>query len=243
MIENTKVDILAIGVHPDDIELGCSATLLKHIDLGYSVGLLDLTQGELGTRGSAALRLEEAEDARKKMGAKFRWNASLADGFFQNNEHSVKNIIRYIRSAKPKIVLCNAPHDRHPDHGRASKLTREACFYSGLKKIETLDDEGAIQDPWRPEVIYYYIQDFNLEPDFVVDVANFFEQKIELVMCFKSQFFNPNSKESDTPISSKAFIDFLRSRSIVHGRHIGTQHGEGFIKDRYIGIDNLFSLK
>jgi len=243
MIEDTKVDILAIGVHPDDIELGCSATLLKHIQLGFSVGLLDLTQGELGTRGNAVLRLEEAEVARKKMGAKFRWNASLADGFFQNNEDSVKKIIRFIRSAKPKIVLCNAPHDRHPDHGRASKLTREACFYSGLKKVETFNEDGTTQEPWRPEVIYYYIQDYNLEPDFVVDVSDYFENKIELVMSFKSQFFNPDSNESDTPISSKSFIDFLRSRSIVHGRHIGSQHGEGFIKDRYLGIDNLFSLK
>jgi bacillithiol biosynthesis deacetylase BshB1 len=243
MIKENKVDILAVGVHPDDIELGCSATLLKHIELGYSVGLLDLTQGELGTRGNAVLRLEEAEAARELMGAKFRWNASLADGFFQNNEESIKTLIKYIRAAKPKIILCNAPHDRHPDHGRASKLTREACFYAGLKKIESFNEDGSLQDPWRPDVIYYYIQDFNLEPDFVVDVDNYFEKKIDLVMCFKTQFFNPDSKEKETPISSKAFIDFLKGRAAVHGRHIGCTHGEGFIKDRYLGVDDLFSLK
>lgn len=243
-MQEEKVDILAIGVHPDDIELGCSGTLLKHIDLGYSVGLLDLTRGELGTRGSADLRTKESTYSMVKMGAKFRWNANLADGFFANDKESQLKVVKYIRSAKPDIVLANTPHDRHPDHGRASKLTREACFYAGLKKIKTSNEDGTEQEPWRPKVLYYYIQDYNMEPDLVVDIDGFFDKKIELVLCFESQFFNPNSKEKDeTPISSKAFLEYLKARAMVHGRHIGSQYGEGFIADRYVGVKNLFDLK
>ena len=241
-MEHSKVDIMAIGVHPDDIELGCGATIIKHAEAGYSVGLLDLTQGELGTRGSAALRLEEAEAARSLIGASFRWNAGLADGFFQNNEESVRAVIKYIRKGRPDIVLCNAVHDRHPDHGRASQLVREDCFYSGLKKIEVKDDDGSLLEAWRPKVLYHYIQDFNLEPDFVVNIDGYFDKKIDAVMCFSSQFFDPNSQENQTPISSKSFLDFLKARAIVHGRHIGCEYGEGFLKDRYLGVNNLFDL-
>lgn len=245
IMNKEQVDILAIGVHPDDIELGCGGTLLKHRDLGYSVGLLDLTKGELGTRGSAELRLKEAEAARQVFGAAFRWNAELADGFFENNESSNRSLIKFIRKARPAIVLANAPHDRHPDHGRASKLTREACFYAGLKKIEVFDEDLRPLAPWRPKVLYHYIQDFNLEPDFVVDIDGYFEKKIESVLCFGSQFFDPkgDNKDNQTPISSKSFLDFLKARAVVHGRHIACEYGEGFIKDRYLGVNDLFDLK
>lgn len=242
MSKKNKVDILAIGVHPDDIELGCSATLAKHITLGYSVGLLDLTKGELGTRGSVAARKREAEKSRKIMKAKARFNVGLKDGLFQYSEANIKKIIPYIRLMQPEIVLCNAIRDRHPDHGRAAKLVSDACYYSGLAKIKT-KLAGKNQKHWRPKVVYHFIQDYNIEPDFVVDIDGYFEKKIEMVMAYKTQFFDPKGKGPQTPISSEDFIQFQEARARVHGRHIGSTFGEGFTVERYIGVNNLFDLK
>lgn len=238
----TKLDILAIGVHPDDIELGCGATVLKQISKGYNVGFLDLTQGELGTRGTAAIRMEEAEDARKFAGAVVRDNILLADGFFRKDHDSKLKIIEVIRKYQPEVVLANAIKDRHPDHGKASRLVYEACFLSGLVKIETLDDDDKPQEKWRPRKLFNYIQDMDLVPDIVVDVTGFLEKKIELVMQYKSQFYDPNSAEPNTPISSPEFIENLRGRAVNHGRRIGVKHGEGFTCETLVGVDNIMDV-
>ncbi|MCB0409893.1 MAG: bacillithiol biosynthesis deacetylase BshB1, partial [Flavobacteriales bacterium] len=195
-----KVDILAIGVHPDDVELSCSGTILKHIAQGKKVGILDLTIGELGSRGSGELRLVEASNSAKLLGVEFRENIGLADGFFENDKESQLAIIKMIRKYQPEVVLANAVRDRHPDHGRASKLISDACFYSGLLKIET-ELEGKQQTHWRPKAVYHYIQDRLIKPDFVVDVSEFVDKKIASIQCFSSQFYNPESKEPATPIS------------------------------------------
>jgi bacillithiol biosynthesis deacetylase BshB1 len=241
-----KIDILAIGAHPDDVELSCSGTLLRHIRQGKTVGLLDLTRGELGSRGNAAIRDQEAREAARKMGAQFRWNAELADGFFSHEKNSMLPIIRAIRSCRPEIVLCNTLSDRHPDHGRAAKLTADACFYSGLMKIETLDESGNPQPHWRPRAVYHYIQDYFLPPDFVVDITDFFEEKMELVLTFRSQFFNPGEKdfekEPDTPISGKNFLDSLRTKASVFGRPAGFDLAEGYQVGRSPGVRDLFDL-
>ncbi|NNE26123.1 MAG: bacillithiol biosynthesis deacetylase BshB1 [Saprospiraceae bacterium] len=237
-----KVDILAIGVHPDDVELGCGATLIKHIDMGYSAAIVDLTRGELGTRGNPELRLQESEAARAYAGVKYRENLELRDGFFENNEDAKLKIIRAIRKYRPEILFANAVRDRHPDHGNAAKLVYEASFLAGLSKIETIVD-GQAQQKWRPKKLLNYIQDFNLEPDVVVDISDYMERKIEMVLCFESQFYSPDSSEEETPISSSDFLEFLRARARSHGRHIGASFGEGFTCESYIGIDNIFSLK
>ncbi len=236
-----KLDILAIGVHPDDIELGCGGTVIKHIDLGYKVGLLDLTQGELGTRGSGPLRLKEAEDARKYAGALARENLGFADGFFVNDRQHKLEIIKVIRKYQPDIVLSNAMIDRHPDHGNASKLIGEACFLSGLMKIET-EVNGVVQEKWRPRKVFNYIQDYHIEPNFVVDVSEQFERKMEMVLCFKSQFYDPGAGGVQTPISSKEFFDSLRGRALAHGRRIGVKYAEGFTSDAYIGVEDITTL-
>ncbi len=242
-----KVDILAIGVHPDDVELSCSGTLLRHIDQGKTVGLLDLTRGELGTRGNAELRDQEAAASAKKMGALFRKNLEMADGMFQYSEENILKIIRILRWCQPEIVLANAPDDRHPDHGRAAKLTADACFYAGLVKIVTRDDEGKVQEKWRPKAVYHYIQDKDLVPDFVVDITPYIDRKMELVQTFESQFYQPGEnkyeKELSTPISGKDFMDFLRSKNRSFGRPISAEFAEGFIAARTIGVDDLFDLK
>ena len=194
----SRVDILAIGVHPDDVELSCSGTLLKHIEMGKKVGLLDLTAGELGTRGSAEIRLREAEKARQLMGAAFRINLHMADGFVEHSRENVLKIIEVIRASQPEVVLANAKSDRHPDHGKAAKLASDACFLSGLVKIETRSD-GQVQDRWRPKAVYHYIQDHDLEPGFVVDISAHFEAKMRCIMAFQSQFYNPESDEPDSP--------------------------------------------
>ncbi len=232
-----KLDILAIGVHPDDVELSCSGTLLKHIDLGYKVGLCDLTEGELGTRGTRELRKQEAEEARRRMGAMVRENLNLGDGFFRNTQEAQQSIITVLRKYQPDIVLANALEDRHPDHGRAAQLISEACFYSGLRKIE----DGF--DPWRPKAVYHYIQDKNLVPDFVCDISPYIEKKMELIMAFKSQFYDPNAKEPETPISSKNFMDFIKAKNKSMGRSIQAEFAEGFNVGRIPGIENLFDLK
>jgi len=237
-----KVDILAIGVHPDDVELCASGTILKHLDLGYTVAICDLTQGELGTRGSGPLRLQEAEKAKQILGISHRENLGMADGFFQHNEENIKKIAKVIRKYKPEIVLANAVTDRHPDHGRASKLISDACFYAGLVKIETRDDEGLIQSVWRPKAVYHYIQDRNLKADFVVDITQYLDKKIESIMAYSSQFFDPESKEPETPISSKAFIDYMKAKNRAYGRDIGAEYAEAFTVERNMGVKNLFDL-
>ncbi len=237
-----KIDILAIGVHPDDVELSCSGTIAKHIALGKTVGILDLTLGELGTRGNAEIRTKEANAAAKILGVAFRTQLKFKDGFFENNEAHIKQIIEVIRKHQPEIILCNAVSDRHPDHGRAAKLASEACFYSGLIKIETNVD-GKKQEVWRPKAVYHYIQDHYIHPDFVIDISNFMEVKHRSIMAYSSQFYDPNSGEPETPISSKAFIETINSKMALWGRAIGVPYAEGFTVDRYPGVNSLFDLK
>lgn len=241
-----KVDILAIGAHPDDVELSCSGTLLRHLDLGKLVGLLDLTRGELGTRGTAEIRDKEAMDAAKLMGAKFRKNLRMADGFFEYSKENIVKIIKVIRDCQPEIVLANALDDRHPDHGRAAKLIADACYYSGLIKIPTYTDDGKLHDRWRPKALYHYIQDRNLEPDFVVDISPYIDKKMELIQAFRSQFYLPDAAEYeaelDSPISGVDFMKFLRAKARAYGRASGFEYAEGFNVDRTIGITNLFDL-
>ena len=237
-----KIDILAIGVHPDDIELSCSGTIAKHISFGKKVGLLDLTLGELGTRGNAEIRTKEATEAAKILGVSFRTQLKFKDGFFENNEVHQKKIIEVIRKHQPEIILCNAISDQHPDHGRAAKLVSEACFYSGLIKVETRAD-GENQNAWRPKVVYHYIQDQFIHPDFVIDITDFMEIKHKSIMAYSSQFYNPNSGEPETPISSKAFIETVNSKMALWGRAIGVPYAEGFTVERYPGVNSLFDLK
>lgn len=238
-----KLDILAIGVHPDDVELCASGTLLKHIDMGYDVGLVDLTQGELGTRGSAQIRMREAEQAASMMGAVVRENLGMHDGFFRNTVDNTLKIISAIRRYRPEIVLANAISDRHPDHGRASKLVSEACFYSGLVKIKSVDKDGNNQEPWRPRAVYHYIQDRQHKPDFCVDVTQYYEQRMAVIQCFKSQFFDPSSAERQSPISTQDFWEYLTALLRVNGRLIGTTYAEGFTTERAAGVQDLLKLQ
>jgi N-acetylglucosamine malate deacetylase 1 len=237
-----KLDILAVGVHPDDVELSASGTLLSHIAQGKTVGLLDLTRGELGTRGSAELRDLEATSAARKMGALIRENLEMADGFFQNDKAHQLQIIKVLRKYQPEIVLANAINDRHPDHGRAAKLVNDACFLSGLLKIETYDDNDQLQERWRPKAVFHYIQDYDLRPDFVVDISAYLEKKLELIMTFESQFYNPNSNEADSPISSKSFLDSVVAKNRSFGRPAGVEFAEGFNVARPVMVKDLFSL-
>ncbi|MCE9537979.1 MAG: bacillithiol biosynthesis deacetylase BshB1 [Bacteroidetes bacterium] len=236
-----KLDILAIGVHPDDVELSCSGTILKHIALGKKCGILDLTSGELGTRGCGELRLAEAANAAKILGVSIRDNLGMADGFFKNDKEHQLEIIKKIREYQPEIILCNAIIDRHPDHGRASALVSEACFYSGLMRIET-QLNSVNQKAWRPKAVYHYIQDRQLKPDLVVDITSFVEKKMEAIQAFKSQFYNPDSTEPDSPISMKNFFDVVKGKMSVFGRDAGFEYAEGFTVERTIGIENLFEL-
>ena len=237
-----KLDILAIGAHPDDVEISCGATLAKEVAAGKKVGILDLTRGELGTRGSAEIRDQEATDAAKILGVVVRENIALADGFFVNDKASQLKVIEIIRKYQPEMVLCNAVDDRHIDHGKCEKLASDACFLSGLVKIET-EVDGKNQEKWRPKTVYHYIQWKNLEPDVVVDVSGFMETKRKAVFAYASQFFNPNSGEGDTPISSETFKDSITYRNRDLGRLIGVDYGEGFTVERYPGVDSLFDLK
>lgn len=231
-----KLDILAFGAHPDDVEISCGGTLLKHIELGYSCGIIDLTKGELGTRGSGELRLKEAENAKNILGISARENLGFADGFFQNNKEHQLPIIEMIRKYRPEIVLANSVHDRHPDHGKGAKLVADACFLSGLIKIDT----G--QDAWRPKAVYHYIQDEFIHPDITVDITPYFDKKIEAILAFSSQFYDPESDEPETPISGKEFLNFLKGRAAVVGRPIGAELAEGFTTHRNVGVKNLFDL-
>jgi bacillithiol biosynthesis deacetylase BshB1 len=237
-----KVDILAIGIHPDDVELSCSGTLLKHIAAGKKVGILDLSLGELGTRGTPEIRTKEGKRAAKIMGAKFRDQLNMNDGRFANDDKHQIQIIEKLREYQPEIVLCNAVSDRHPDHGRAAKLVSEACFYSGLIKIETKQNKK-VQKPWRPKAVYHYIQDNFIHPHFVIDISSVMDKKMEIIHAFSSQFYNPDSKEPETPISSPEFLETIKSKNSLFGRSIGVRYAEGFTSDRYFGVKSLFHLK
>jgi N-acetylglucosamine malate deacetylase 1 len=237
-----KLDILVFAAHPDDAELGCSGTILAHIAKGLKVGIVDFTVGELGTRGSGELRLIEAESAKNILGLSIRENMGFRDGFFVNNEAHQLKLIEIIRKYQPEIVLANAPDDRHPDHGKGSKLATEACFFSGLSKIQTFDKEGNSQTHWRPKNLFYYIQDKYIEPDFVIDVTEFWDKKVESIKAFKSQFYDPTSSETPSYISSLDFFNFLEGRARHLGHPAGFTFGEGFIKSRSFGVNNLFSI-
>ena len=239
-----KLDILAIGAHPDDVELGCGATLAKEVANGKKVGVIDLTRGELGTRGTAETRDEEAFNAAKILGVHSRVNMRFADGFFVNDKEHQIEIIKMIRHYRPEIVICNAIDDRHIDHGKGSQLVSDACFLSGLRKIETVHkDENIIQEPWRPKAVYHYIQWKDLEPDVAVDVSGFIDKKMESVLAYKTQFFDPNSDEPETPISSENFTDSIEYRARNLGRLIGVTHAEGFTVERFPAVESLFDLK
>ena len=237
-----EVEILAIGAHPDDVELGCAGSISLSISQGKTVAIIDLTQGELGTRGTAEMRKEEALSAAAVLGVDQRINMQFRDGFFQNDEAHQLALISKIRSFRPQLILCNASHDRHIDHGRANKLVNDACFLSGLEKINTKDSKGNIQDPWKPKLILEYIQWMDIEPHIVVDISSHLEHKLNAVKEYKSQFFDPESKEAETPISSKNFIESVSYRAKNFGRLIGTEAGEGFTSKSLLSTSNLFDL-
>ena len=236
-----KLDLLAFGVHPDDVELSCSGVLLVEKNNGKKTGIVDLTEGELGTRGTAETRYLEAADAARILGVDIRENLQLADGFFKNDEEHQRKVIQVIRKYKPEIVICNAPEDRHPDHGRSSSLVSDASFLSGLVKIETTDN-GIGQEPWRPKYVLHYIQDRYLKPDFVVDISAVFEKKIEAIKAYKTQFYNPGIDGPETYISTPDFLDSVIYRYKMFGKMIGVKYAEGFISDKTIGIRNFDSL-
>jgi bacillithiol biosynthesis deacetylase BshB1 len=236
-----KLDVLAIAAHPDDVELGCSGTLCKLVAQGRKVGILDLTRGELGSRGTAETRRTEAAEAAAIMGVSVRENLGLPDGFFGNTEAEQRAVITVLRRFQPAIVLGNAPDDRHPDHGRGAKLVRDACFLSGLRRIETAYN-GAAQQHWRPAKVLHYIQDRYLPPALVVDISPYWDQKLKAIQSFKTQFFDAASKEPETYISRSNFLDFIRSRAREMGHKIGAEYGEGFISVEPLKIDDLLSL-
>jgi bacillithiol biosynthesis deacetylase BshB1 len=241
-----KLDILAITAHPDDVELGCAGTLLSQIALGKKVGIVDLTRGELGTRGTPEGRIREAADAAKVLGISVRENAGIADGFFENDEAHQKTIIPFIRKYRPDIVITNASDDRHPDHARGGKLVSDSCFYSGLRMIETFDCEGNKQEAWRPRLVFHIIQDRYIKPDFVVNITDFHDQKIQAIRAFKSQFFNPDydesSNEPQSYISSPDFLNFVIARAQEMGHAIGVKYGEGFTTTRMLGVQDISSF-
>ena len=236
-----KLDVLAFGVHPDDVELSCSGVLLVEKSNGKKTGIIDLTEGELGSRGTVETRYKEAEEAAKILGVDIRENLKLSDGFFKNDEEHQRKVIRVIRKYKPEIVICNAPEDRHPDHGRSSKLVSDASFLSGLIRIETTEN-GISQEPWRPKYVLHYIQDRYLQPDFVVDISAFFEKKLDAIKAYKTQFHNPGIEGPETYISTPGFLESVIYRYKMFGKMIGVNYAEGFISDKTIGIKNLDSL-
>jgi len=236
-----KLDILAFGAHPDDVELSCSGTVIKHIKAGKKVGLIDITRGEMGTRGSIDIRKAEAEQAMKIMGITIRENLGLEDCFFSNEKEDRIKAAIMIRKYQPDIVLANAVTDRHPDHGRAAKLVSDAAFISGLIKVETMLD-GKPQQHWRPKAVYHYIQDYYIKPDFVIDVTAVHEEKMDAIRAFKSQFYNPESNEPESPISGREFLDIVQGRSMHLGRSIGVKYAEGFTVERTPGVQSLFDL-
>jgi len=239
---NIKLDILVMAAHPDDAELSCSGTILSYIAQGKKVGIVDFTRGEMGTRGTPEIRLQESNDATKILGLHARENLGLADGFFQNDQASQLILMEVIRRYRPEIVLANALEDRHPDHGKGAKLAIDACFLSGLRMIHTIDSHSkSEQAAWRPKHIYHYIQDRYLEPDFVIDITEHWETKEQSIRAFKSQFFDPTSKEPNSYISSPDFLSFIQARAQEMGHKIGVKYGEGFQSQKTMQVKNLFS--
>ncbi len=239
-----KLDILAIGVHPDDVELGCSGTILNEVRNGKSVGIIDLTQGELGTRGTIETRYSEASIAARILGVSVRENLKMRDGFFKNDEEHQLQLIQKIRQYQPEIVIGNILEDRHPDHGRAGKLIKEACFLSGLSKIITFDEHGKQQEKWRPKHLFHYIQDWYHEPDFLVDITDVFEARMKSVEAYGTQFFSgqENDNEPSTYISTPDFLDSVIARARMFGKRIGVKYAEGFVTEKKLGIRNLDAL-
>ncbi len=244
MRNDMKLDILAFAAHPDDTELSCGGTILKHVAQGKKVGVVDLTRGELGTRGTPEIRAQEAAKSAQILGLTIRENLGFADGFFTNDKKHQLTVIQKIRAYQPTIVLANAIDDRHPDHGKGASLLRDACFLAGLKMIETYDADGKKQAPWRPNALYHYIQDTYIKPDFVVDISGFIEQKMAAIQAFSSQFYNPTyqTNEPQTYISDKSFINRVKNRAADLGKPIGVDFAEGFTANRSIGVGNLFDL-
>lgn len=238
-----KLDILVLAAHPDDAELGCGGTIARHVKLGKKVGVIDLTKGELGTRGTIEIRAKEAEEASKILGLAVRENLGLPDGYFSNTTAAQKSIISAVRKYQPEIVLANAIKDRHPDHPKAASLIYDACFMAGLKQVETHDNAGNTQSAWRPRVVYHFIQSQLIVPDFLVDVSDVWEIKMNAVRAFKSQFFDPNSTEPQTYISNPQFMQMIESRGIEFGHAIGVKYAEGFTVRNFIGVNSLFDLK
>lgn len=237
-----KLDLLAFAAHPDDTELSCAGTLAMHISKGDKVGVIDFTRGEMGTRGTPEIREEEATASAKILGLSIRENLEFEDAYFVNDKAHQLKVVAAIRKYQPEVILANAIYDRHPDHGRASKLAVDACFLSGLAKVETVNSDGNDQKPWRPRAVYHYIQSQFITPDFIVDVSDHWETKMNAIKAFKSQFFDPNSKEPETYISSPQFMEMLESRGKELGHSIGVKYGEGFTKDRNLGVKNLLDL-
>lgn len=238
-----KLDILVLAAHPDDAELGCGGTIAKHVQMGKKVGIIDLTKGELGTRGTVEIRGKEAAEAANILQLSVRENLGLPDGFFSNTMEAQRSIIQVVRKYQPEIVLANAIKDRHPDHPKAATLIYDACFLSGLKQIETTDVAGNVQLAWRPRVVYHYIQSQLMEPDFVVDVSDTWEIKMEAVRAYKSQFFDPQNNEPQTYISNPQFMQMIEARGIEFGHAIGVRYAEGFMVRNLIGVNSLFDLK
>lgn len=236
-----KLDLLVFASHPDDAELGAGGTIAKEVSRGRKVGIVDLTRGELGTRGSAEIRARESAKASQVLGLSVRENMGFDDGFFVNDRAHQMELIQVIRKYRPEIVLCNAVHDRHVDHARGSKLVSDACYLSGLKRIPT-QGEGGPQEAWRPKQVYHYIQWLNLEPDFVVDITGFIDIKNEAILAYGSQFYDPKSEEPETPISSKNFTDSVIYRARDLGRIVGVEYAEGFTVERHLAVDSLFDL-
>lgn len=237
-----KLDLLVLAAHPDDAELGCGGTIARHVAMGKKVGIVDFTRGELGTRGTPETRQQEAEAATKILGLSARENLGLKDGYFQNDPESQLRVIGAIRKYRPDVVIANAIYDRHIDHGKGASLAYDACFLSGLAKILTADDAGYKQQAWRPTAFYHYIQSQFIEPDFVVDITEFWQTKLDSIKAFKSQFFNPQSIEPETYISKPGFLKLLEARATEYGHAIGVTYAEGFTIRRYLGVKNLFDL-
>lgn len=237
-----KLDILVLAAHPDDAEISCGGTIAKHVALGHKVGIVDFTRGELGTRGNPETRAEEAKEGARILGVAVRENLGLKDGFFQNDPENQMSVIRAIRKFQPEVILANAIYDRHIDHGKGASLGYDSSFLAGLAKVETTDEQGMKQLPWRPKAVYHYIQSYYVEPDFIVDVSDFHETKMKAIRAFKTQFFDPESKEPETYISSPGFLRMLEARATEYGHAIGTRYGEGFTVRRFPGIKNLFDI-
>jgi bacillithiol biosynthesis deacetylase BshB1 len=237
-----KVDILAFAAHPDDIEISAAGMLMKHIEIGKTVAIVDLTQGEMGSRGTIETRYAEAKKASEIIGVSHRVNLKMKDGFFEISQANKLLIIEQIRQFQPTVVLANSVTDRHPDHGRASQLVSEACFLSGLVKVETVLN-GVNQEKWRPKSVFHYIQDRYIKPDFVVDIKPFMDRKIQALKAYETQFFNPDNKTPNTPISGESFFEFLKGRWREYGRDIGVDFAEGFTVERTIGITDITELE